>query len=719
MNTCCFSLSFGRPARTILALPCLLFLLCLSTVNAPAQALSDMPAVERVKAEIKGSDAADTLARQAAVFDGLVEYVKRIKNSRTVRGPFTPEEQKFSQDYSLASYQISQQYEKTHTPAETQAFGTLRNRYEMDGAFEHDWRTRLLGKQATATYNAALGSLAAGQQQHYQQEMGQTKQAMERQQTPGGSDPNDPTGVAIRRCLELGGSSLGCIGKGMNTGMLSLIGMGGMDTSKMLGPGPARIVLHGTYERPGEKTSLEFSISRVAIAGCGSLDASQTSPTYEVQKQPGTVRVVVNNSPRPFTLLIGPDGRMTGPGMVDVTGQTIVGWTTQTTQTYKNGVSVGAGVAAECGGFCRSTTQSPIYRPKTERCSIGTYNAPPPPPPHDPKADAMSNSPAGMILGLVTYTNGGAEAMDNADAPRGLRMNGLYSDGRMKLQFSPKAVMLDCGQAHVLVPYTVENTPERILVRVDNNGGPFTLAMEPDNALHGSGSTTVNGRLVSGMQGQNVSFRALSESCTVGTLRPSQDSGGTMQAAGGASPFSALAGGGGPTAYAASAPAGSIPSNASPSPGRPASPAASAAGMRVLISSTFPAGANPLAGQIVWLMRDRMDAVLRSLGAPIPANATPAQAWLAFAKWCQSRDCKSMQESLGRLRLAQTTLDASGRATISSQSAAAGPYYFFALVASPAGALLWDVPANLSAGDNTVTFTPATAENIRNLTQPR
>ncbi|WP_188757786.1 hypothetical protein [Edaphobacter acidisoli] len=699
-----------------------------------AQGLADMPSVERVQAEIKGSDPVDTLARQVAVFNVLVQYVNRIKTSRSVRGPFTPDEQKLFDAYRLAAYQISQQFAKTHTAAETQAFNGLHNRYEMDGAFEHDWRARLLGSQASATYNAAMTDLSAGQQKHYQQEMDQYKQAVAQQQAAknrqasgGSNDPNDPTGVAIRRCLELGGSSISCLGKGINTGMFSLVGLGGMEsiTSQITGPGPARVVLHGTYARPGEKTSLEFSIGKVSIAGCGDLDASQTAPTYAIEKRPGSARIVVNNSPAPFTLALGPNGGLTGPGMVDVTGKVIVGWTTQTTQVYHNGVSVGAGYAAECGGSCRNTTQSPIYKVKTERCTIGTYNAPPPLPPPNPKADALNNSPVGMIGGLVAYTNGGAEAMDNADAPRGLRMNGLYSDGRMRLQFSPAAAILDCGEAHVRLEYTVENTPDRFLVHVANSsGGPFTLAVEPDNSLRGSGQTTVNGRLISGMEGENVTYRPHSETCEVGTLRPDTGSGETMKVAEGSaaappadSTSVAPASYTGPEAPISAVPAPSAATSAAANRAYPATASATGAAgtgaaMRVFITSAFDGGANPMAGQVVWVMRERMDAVLRSLGAPIPANATPSQAWIAFAMACKGRDCSSALAQLKTRVVAATRLDAGGKATISTQTAATGTYYLFAQVRGPGGLLMWDVPANFQPGDNTVTLTATNAELI-------
>jgi len=68
-------------------------LLCLSCSSVLAQTASpdytsDLPSVERVKAEIKGSDPTDTLARQVAVFTYLQAYVQRIKYNRSYGGPF-------------------------------------------------------------------------------------------------------------------------------------------------------------------------------------------------------------------------------------------------------------------------------------------------------------------------------------------------------------------------------------------------------------------------------------------------------------------------------------------------------------------------------------------------------------------------------------------------------------------------------------------------------
>src|SRR6266851_9562091 len=146
-------------------------LLCLSCSSVLAQTASpdytsDLPSVERVKAEIKGSDPTDTLARQVAVFTYLQAYVERIKYNRTVRGPYTSGEQRVIAAYSLAAYQMSQDYAKTHTSDETKAFERLHGQYEMNSDFYKDWSKRLIGPQTAAAYKGAEAGLAAIQQAH-------------------------------------------------------------------------------------------------------------------------------------------------------------------------------------------------------------------------------------------------------------------------------------------------------------------------------------------------------------------------------------------------------------------------------------------------------------------------------------------------------------------------------------------------------------------------
>jgi len=110
-----------------------------------------------------------------------------------------------------------------------------------------------------------------------------------------------------------------------------------------------------------------------------------------------------------------------------------------------------------------------------------------------------------------------------------------------------------------------------------------------------------------------------------------------------------------------------------------------------------------MAGQKVFVMRERMDEVLRKLGIPVPANTTPGKAMQMFAAAPRTASPSSMAWP--------ATTSPPPHATLSAQ-AETGPYYFFAVVRTPNGSLIWDVPANLAAGDNTVTLTASNAENV-------
>ena len=183
-------------------------LLCLLCSRALAQAptadyTNDLPSVERVKAEIKGSDPTDTLARQVAVFTYLQTYVERIKYNRTVDGPYTPGEKRVIAAYSLAAYQMSQDYAKSHTPAEATAFERLHGQYEMNSNFYKDWSKRLIGKQSAAAYHGAERELGARQQAHVDSIKRANEEALAQSvahSTNAQGLSNDPTAVATRRC---------------------------------------------------------------------------------------------------------------------------------------------------------------------------------------------------------------------------------------------------------------------------------------------------------------------------------------------------------------------------------------------------------------------------------------------------------------------------------------------------------------------------------------
>ncbi len=694
-------------------------LLCLSCSSVLAQGGSsdytaDLPSVERVKAEIKGSDPTDSLARQVAVFTYLYTYVDRIKLNRDYRGPYTPGETRVMTAYRLAAYQISQEYAKTHPPAEASAFERLHGQYEMNSEFYKDWSKRLIGPQSAAAYKGAEAGLGATQQAHVDSIKRANEEAQRQSQaqtTNAQGLSNDPTAVATRRCLELGGDATACMGKSFVGGLMSMVGLDSGTMQSVIGPGRTGVSLSGIYHTPGAVTSLDFGADSAAIQHCGTLVNVDTS--YTIRKSPAALEVLLQTEPHPIQLSMRPDGSLIGPGLVDVKGQIIIGYHTVTTTQMIDGVRA---VPGQCEGPCQTTARVPDYAPKTERCSIASFASPPPRPPASAKSEDAG------IIGALT---GMMSTITPLSEP-GLRMNGKYSSaGGLLLDFGGDAVTLDCGPAHVKQPYTVENSPSQLLIRVNNNGGPFTLAIAPDNTLRGSGSTTVNGRLVSGMNGANVTFTPRSQQCDVTTLTPASANSSTSIAANtsatpppaqpvpGPTPSASTPGPArNPYTTAAASPAANTPAPGSPAAtNTPAPSSGPRATMRILIAAEFPSGANPMAGQSIFIMRERLDEVLRKLGVPVPPNSTPSKAMQTLATSCHTMDCRPVMSGLDNYYITTAKLDNAGKATLSA-TAATGPYFLFALVRTPNGSLIWDIPTNLAAGDNTITLTAANAELV-------
>ncbi|HEY5404789.1 MAG TPA: hypothetical protein VIK24_18085 [Pyrinomonadaceae bacterium] len=655
-----------------------LCLLC-SSILVLAQATSsdytnDLPSVERVKAEIKGSDPTDTLARQVAVFTYLQTYIDRIKSNRSQRGSFTPGESKMWNAYRNAAYQISQDYAKTHTPAEAQTFERLHGYYTLNGPFYDDWSKRLIGPQSSAAYKKAESDLAATGERHYQQQMEQyrkdraAQQAADRQVNgPPGLLSDDPTAVATRRCLELGGDQVGCTGKGLHAGFMDLIGFGADVQESLMGPGIAGVILRGVHKNPNTVTTLNFGEDSVALDGCGKLDGDVRN--YKIEKRSGLVRITVDNEPNPIVLTMRPDGGLTGPGLIDVKGHVIVGYFTTTH--YENGVATG-------------TTRAPDYRPAMGRCVIGSLVAPANPKPVSPAQSVDDSSPIGVLTGVL-----GTLGPDAGEV--GLRMTGQYGGGQMLLDFRGNSLVIDCGLAHVRQPYSVENTSNALLVHVKNSAGPFTLVVQPDNSLRGSGGTTINGRLVTGMSGNNVTFAPVSETCDVEIFRPKTGAGSKSSVTTTAPPPATVA----KPATTVSAPAQAGGTN-----------------ITITIISSFSGGANPLAGAGVALMSERFDTVLRKVGAPIAVDVTPGKALQAYATNClPPRSCPAYATAMHPYYVVKGNFDSAGRAVLMAQIPP-GTYYVICSAKGPNGVLVWDVPAQLKVGENTITLTAANGELI-------
>ncbi len=69
------------------------------------------------------------------------------------------------------------------------------------------------------------------------------------------------------------------------------------------------------------------------------------------------------------------------------------------------------------------------------------------------------------------------------------------------------------------VQYSVRNTGGQISIAVANPNSPFTLTLQSNGSLTGSGMVAVNGRTLSGQDASgNFTFKAVSATCNIGTL---------------------------------------------------------------------------------------------------------------------------------------------------------------------------------------------------------
>lgn len=663
--------------------------------TASSDYTTSLPSVAKVEAQLQGTDPIDTAARQVAVFEYLQVYIQRIRDARQYNGPYTSGELQLRTNYSKAQYDLTQAFTKSHSAEDVKKFNQLEGNYSVNNAL--DWIKQLEGQQAADTYAGTEASLSQSYQQHEAQ--------LQQQLNPTSSSPsgggglldgilggggNAPLDASQKRCLELGGTYDQCANSLM--GAVSALGsllFGGAGDTSSAPPPVSGIVLVGSYHSRADLPELALNTDGSAtLQKCGTLvDASHT---YTLRKSGATTQVVLDNEPNPIALTLRSDGSLSGPGNISVKGQIITG--------YNNISSCTTGTLA---AKCTTTASIPIYGASMQSCTLSLLAAQPAPPP--------AAKPTGMV-GQITDMLG---AGDPVATLYGFRVTGPYaSSNGMLLSFDNGFVTLDCGQAHVNAPYTVDNSANGFVVHVQNGGGAFLLSVAPDNTLRGSGSTTVNGRLVSAVNGQNISFTPHSETCKVGTFVPKGQR-NTMVASTGPMPAVPTSS---PTATPASAaappPAPAPIASALAGAGISATPSGTQAQLRVLLSTDFT-GVNPLANQVVFVTREPMNQILGELGVAVPANSTPGQAMKALKTQCQTtQGCSSAIQGLSKYYVTTTKLDASGKATLTA-TAATGQYYFFAIVANGSGSTVWDLSANLAAGDNSVTFSQANSETVQ------
>jgi hypothetical protein len=512
--------------------------------------LREMPSVERVMRGMQTGDPRETALRQMGAFYELMEIIKTLSGHREFRG-FTPDEKRILDDYSMAQYKIGQAadaafpgpYAKEKQLSLNMPYHYSRNdpRFGFEGI--PVWKTFL-----TPTMYAQFAQIVGGENARYEAKVAEEKRtaaaALEANsraaaaQAGGGQGEspfvrNDPGTLAARKCVESGRSESECLGEGLKTGLKDLMGpvLGNTLAGDITGTGSsfAGLRMSGNFSGTGFRVSFN---DNGAVVNCGTLVPA--GHEYRVERLGAQILVKVQNDPKPLVFTFRPDGKLAGPGPVEVAGRVVVGYrgggssapgyemqthtTTQQRQiaaadvpnynsdaVHQNGMeySVSEQVTSTSYEPTPSQPSAPVAvtAPKTERCSVGIL----------PGTPSVKLSAA-----LVELLDSSQKAPAQ---PMGLRMSGTYAgQGGLSIEFRGDSATVECGPAHVAMPYTVEIAGGQVVVKVLNRSTPFTLQMQSDKTLSGSGTIDVAGRVVTGSRGDEILYAPKNARCTLGSL---------------------------------------------------------------------------------------------------------------------------------------------------------------------------------------------------------
>jgi hypothetical protein len=433
--------------------------------------LNQFPSVDQVMSQLKGTDAQDTTNLELGTLRQLPQFIEDLAGQRWIHNQMTPDESRLIGAYTLA-------YNNLAKPLN----------YPFDNYFN---QPALLTKLAsTFSMSQAISQWEGGNQKAAVASAANLPPAPKPASTSKSAGANGVSASAgVRRCVELGGDPAACqIGApGTLLGMLS---------SSWTTPTPG-LRLTGSYKSPSGLT-LDFNDDAVVISGCSQMVAANHN--YKIQPNGTQFAITVDNPPQSFLVALGSDGEVVGPASVTISGQVITG--------YNDGVAGMKNTATNTPvpGTVR-VVHDPIYAAKTATCAAGAMS----PGLIDPPSGDAFNDVA-MMMFPDTQT------AQQREAP-GARMLGTFAGaGGLKIEFQSTGAVIDCAQAHVATQYSVASTPSGVTITLKNGSSPFSLMLQPNVTLSGTGSAKIDGRLVSGQNGSSFTFTPISASCAIGTL---------------------------------------------------------------------------------------------------------------------------------------------------------------------------------------------------------
>ncbi len=489
--------------------------------------------------------------------------------------------------------------------------------------------------------------------------------------------PKNAEERAMRRCISSGRLPATCTGNSLLGAFSQMVSQVLPSAAKEPAPGPE---IAGVFEGAGG-WRLDF-IDGGVLVNCSFLAPDQHSYTFDFKNN--RAAIVVDTTPKPLVLTLGPDGKtMTGPGPIQIDGVIVSG--------YDSGLRDVNGNKVEA-----ATAIGPVYDENGHRVSRTANAGHATFAPRRTTCLAQNLSTKGAGVGVQTMQTDLLKSMFNdgdkgPPTPPGIRMHGIFAASTgFSVQFFPESVILGCGPDSARAyPYTVVADGTRAAIKIDAPDHPLTLAFGPNGSLDpgGSGPYPVHGRIVVGQNdNSDFTFAPLEQTCNLAVLAPSKQI--------------PLGGGAVATPVASAA----TPAAAPASGGGLSTPAAPLGNATLSIVSGFPAQPgvpNPLAGRPYLLMRDTYANILARVGVSVPAGMSPYK-YVSTACGNRTPECQTMSDAIKAAAASAVRADANGAGTL--PGVPPGTYYLMISTLINKQSFIWDQPVQLKPGPNSITL---------------
>lgn len=497
--------------------------------------LAEFPTTYRVIQGMLVGNPQDNMVRAIGAFYQLTEILKVLAGQRG-GGGYSSDEKKFLDDYSrLQSGLIeaaSKKFPGEHFEIQVNPFhfSVSDPKFGFEGI--PIWTT-FLSPAAQARFAQVVGHNDAGYNLAVDQQKGRAIRQLDTDIRAAQADVSarkDAGSMATRHCIESGRSEMECLGEGLKIGAMDLIG--GNPLKGIVPQTPVGLRLAGRYSAGG--FSLMFAQDQVSL-NCGAL--VQQSFPYSVDRAGDRLLIRIPISPKPIVLTYRTDGQIFGPGPVDVAGRVVIGgqidhstttyeMQSQTTTTqrqidagdvpnyamgevHQNGMEYSVDQQSTSTSWAPTTTHQYIAptAPKTERCNVSAL---------PPMRGNVS------VSGVLTQVIGTKPSQSTNTAP-GLRLNGTYAaPGGLKIEFRDDSATLECGESFSSEGYEVVRSGIQFIVKFQNTSVPFSLVLQPNGSLTGSGNIDVMGHRAIQAASGGMDYLPRNARCALGTLEASQ-----------------------------------------------------------------------------------------------------------------------------------------------------------------------------------------------------